>query len=708
MFYSALGIFYKNKNIELFSNDTFPLYKTFSSTAKKEFNKLSTKEKDAMKKYNCTLTPGKHIKYRKNATGNWRGYSNYSLEKCLKKCVNYKHCKSFDHNKRGKACYLNKITQKKAGSSWKSSSSMNYYQCKIPQDGGWSKWPKCSKGCKGTKKRTCDNPKPEWGGLNCIGEASIICNSPCMEGTPCTRINNKSIKDNTLGEKTKEDDWTKCYNKCNATTTKDSRCASFDYDEATKDCILKKVSSKPDLSRKKIDLIDSNDLDHYECELPRDGGWSKWGKCSALCDGKQTRTCTNPEPINGGRQCVGESSQSCNVPPCINELDCVYKKDKYLPKNNSTIKTTVADDWTKCYEKCQNTSKKITESLHIPCKSFDYNPYNKECTLNSVLVTKNSKGELTWKDKKDYYHYECPMPVNGRWSEWSKCYGSCGKGNQTRTCTAPIPSCGGKNCEGPKTQTCDTQIPCLGTYGCKIDPGKYIHGYAVRIKKKDVPDKTYSKWWSCYNYCKKTPGCKSFDYKKDGKCMLNRYNRAGLTTKTRKERWKSSSNTDHYECTGKSTKDSDADDADGDDVDEDKNDKMEGDDDMDIVKDDDFDLDFESDNSDNEKTYTSKCKLQTISQDVAKWNKRPVDDLPVDDLPVDDLPEGKKTKTDKSKSINLLDIKKYIFGTDSDDSGDGEGGSDDEDGGDDDGGGHTINIIIIICILCMLILYYNI
>lgn len=47
---------------------------------------------------------------------------------------------------------------------------------------------------------------------------------------------------------------------------------------------------------------------------PVDGGWSDWSACA---NGIQTRTCTNPAPSNGGKDCVGPTSQSCQgpVPP---------------------------------------------------------------------------------------------------------------------------------------------------------------------------------------------------------------------------------------------------------------------------------------------------------------------------------------------------------------------------------------------------------
>ena len=49
--------------------------------------------------------------------------------------------------------------------------------------------------------------------------------------------------------------------------------------------------------------------------------WSRWGDCSATCGGGEltkTRTCTDPAPANGGKDCVGVASlsQACNKHAC--------------------------------------------------------------------------------------------------------------------------------------------------------------------------------------------------------------------------------------------------------------------------------------------------------------------------------------------------------------------------------------------------------
>src|SRR5690348_10060936 len=51
-------------------------------------------------------------------------------------------------------------------------------------------------------------------------------------------------------------------------------------------------------------------------DAPVNGGWTVWaneGTCDAGLQ-KQTRTCTNPAPANGGTQCTGISTQTV---PCL-------------------------------------------------------------------------------------------------------------------------------------------------------------------------------------------------------------------------------------------------------------------------------------------------------------------------------------------------------------------------------------------------------
>ena len=54
--------------------------------------------------------------------------------------------------------------------------------------------------------------------------------------------------------------------------------------------------------------------------------------------------------------------------------------------------------------------------------------------------------------------------VDGGWSSYSACSKTCGGGTQTRSCTNPAPTNGGKACEGLSTQACNAQA-CPGAAG---------------------------------------------------------------------------------------------------------------------------------------------------------------------------------------------------------------------------------------------------
>jgi len=64
-----------------------------------------------------------------------------------------------------------------------------------------------------------------------------------------------------------------------------------------------------------------------------------------------------------------------------------------------------------------------------------------------------------------------PRPVDGGWSEWSKCSTTCGTGVQTRTCTNPEPSNGGKDCEGPDERPCRNYSTCPPEGFCPTECG---------------------------------------------------------------------------------------------------------------------------------------------------------------------------------------------------------------------------------------------
>merc|ERR1712112_483909 len=55
-------------------------------------------------------------------------------------------------------------------------------------------------------------------------------------------------------------------------------------------------------------------------KTPVDGGWSEWSTCTKSCGGGQKkRSCTNPKPANGGKDCYAQymhDTWDCNNQKC--------------------------------------------------------------------------------------------------------------------------------------------------------------------------------------------------------------------------------------------------------------------------------------------------------------------------------------------------------------------------------------------------------
>ena len=57
--------------------------------------------------------------------------------------------------------------------------------------------------------------------------------------------------------------------------------------------------------------------------------WSLWTFCNKPCGNgtsERRRSCTNPIPMYGGRNCIGETLQlnECNTQPCIREFKTTF------------------------------------------------------------------------------------------------------------------------------------------------------------------------------------------------------------------------------------------------------------------------------------------------------------------------------------------------------------------------------------------------
>ncbi|XP_066920815.1 SCO-spondin-like isoform X2 [Clytia hemisphaerica] len=387
--------------------------------------------------------------------------------------------------------------------------------CKLrecPINGGYSEWSPfapCSKTCgDGDQSRTrkCTNPKPQYGGKQCQGAAQETrdckvrecpidggfgqwssygaCSEPCGEGEQsrsrkCDSPAPQHGGDECMGAK---DQSRKCKVKECPVDGGYSQWSPFSACSKTCGDGLKKRTRKctnpsPAHGGKQCQGASEEEAECKVRECPVDGGFSEWssyGVCSKSCgDGQQerTRSCTNPSPAHGGKECNGPvlNSRKCNLRPC--------------PINGGFTQWSKFDE---CSELCGGGDQERTRSCTNPAPKFGgkdcvgpetqeracntqkckvdggYGPWSKygECsktcgqgthtrTRTCVETRRDCSGPA--KQTKVCKVRECP--VNGGLSSWSPftaCSKTCGDGTQSRTraCTNPPPAHGGKACSG--------------------------------------------------------------------------------------------------------------------------------------------------------------------------------------------------------------------------------------------------------------------
>ncbi|XP_048584539.1 uncharacterized protein LOC5510519 isoform X4 [Nematostella vectensis] len=185
-------------------------------------------------------------------------------------------------------------------------------------------WSLCTKTCGGGEKQKYESELA-------TGDAS------CSDGTRKSVLKKAACNTDPCavdGGWSDYSSWSLCTKSCGGgTRTRTRTCTNPKPSSGGKDCV-------------------GDDKQTRECgkaPCPVNGGWSEfseWTKCTKTCGGgkqERTRTCTNPSPSNGGKDCVGDAKEEkdcntdkCPPKPCSPE-DIVNKVVEALPKGDATI-----------------------------------------------------------------------------------------------------------------------------------------------------------------------------------------------------------------------------------------------------------------------------------------------------------------------------------------------------------------------------------
>lgn len=270
----------------------------------------------------------------------------------------------------------------------------------------WSDFSSCTLTCGGGKQyrtRTCNNPSPQYGGINCSGlgpkREEVDCNT-----NPCP----------IHGGYSKWSDFSACSVSCNSgSETRTRMCTRPLPQHGGRDCAIFGPAIETRSCFIKVCPIDGN----YS-------NWSVFSVCTKSCGmGQKTRTrkCDNPVPLGEGRKCsrLGPSihTQPCNTQPCP-------VSGGYTPWS----------DFSPCTKSCAGGTQLRTRNCTNPTPEAG----GQDCSrLGPSRETALCNTKL------------CPVDGGyGEWTDFTPCSVSCGGGESVRyrNCDNPFPEHGGEEC----------------------------------------------------------------------------------------------------------------------------------------------------------------------------------------------------------------------------------------------------------------------
>ena len=352
-----------------------------------------------------------------------------------------------------------------------------------PVDGGYSEWSSftsCSASCgyaTKTRNRTCTNPEPSCGGNNCSVHGprteTVLCNkTPCPVHGNYSGWSNFSPCDKTCG---------------NGSKIRRRYCTNPEPRFGGRQC--SSLGS----------VAESASCNQFQCPVHGYfSEWSPFLECTSTCGNStrmRTRNCTNPTPMHGGNNCssLGPRVQviSCDVSPC--PVDGNYSTWSEFSRCSKTCGTGSQSRNRTCTNptprfggrncKIRGPNNETRACFQWPCPIHgNYTQWSQfavcSATCGPGIKTRQRfcsnpspkfGGDKCLKFGSATEAFSCnvrPCPVHGNYSAWARfgpCSKSCENGTQVRRrhCARPLPQYGGWNCStlGPSVERrwCEVQ-----------------------------------------------------------------------------------------------------------------------------------------------------------------------------------------------------------------------------------------------------------
>ncbi|XP_038054530.1 coadhesin-like [Patiria miniata] len=229
------------------------------------------------------------------------------------------------------------------------------------QWGEWSLWSECSATCGDTmaRFRECDSPSPQFEGNPCVGESREV--QWCNDKRHCP----------IHGGWREWLDWSPCSVTCgrDGERRRIRKCTAPRPRYGGRDC----VGDQTDIRSCKANALN----------CPVDGGVSEWGqwRCQGECTGEgfalRSRSCTNPVPRHGGRQCQERLNDIRDCSKVICPVDGMWST--WSPWNDCSSTCGKASFKTRTRQ-CDNPPPQ-NEGLKCQGEKFD----NENCKLAPCL-----------------------------------------------------------------------------------------------------------------------------------------------------------------------------------------------------------------------------------------------------------------------------------------------------------------------------------